>query len=84
MPLLDEAGIARLKETPPEPCTECDGMLRKNYCRQCDAFFWGGHADDCAMLRIDEPYSDYHTGHRLTLEIVYEKRPAFDADEIIC
>lgn len=84
MPLLDEDGVRNLSATPPKPCDCCDGMLHKNYCRQCDAFFWSGHAPSCAMLRIEEPYGDYHTGHRLTLEIAYEKRQEFDADKIVC
>jgi putative RNA 2'-phosphotransferase len=40
MPLLDRADIDALREEAPVACTKCSRPARRDYCRQCDEFFW--------------------------------------------
>lgn len=46
-----------------ERCGSCDMLVTKNYCRQCDEFFWDGHSDDCPRM-APGVYSEDHRGHR--------------------
>lgn len=56
MPLLSEEDQARLLVEMPYRCPGCRKKPRRNYCRQCDEFFFV-----CACP-VD-PDND-HTGHR--------------------
>ena len=61
MPLLNEKALRDLKTTPPSVCHECGKEIWKNYCRQCDEFFWVGHGA-CSQ---DAPGgTDDHCSHR--------------------
>jgi hypothetical protein len=44
-------------------CPDCGERTAKNYCRQCDEFFYEGHAADCPRMRPGA-YSENHDGHR--------------------
>lgn len=62
MPLLDQESLRRLKATPPMKCHNCGNEVWKNYCRQCDEFFWVGHATLCP--RAIPGGDDDHCEHR--------------------
>ena len=51
MPLLSEEDLERLRQSPPRECPVCKKTGKKNYCRQCDLFFY---ECDC----------NEHKGHR--------------------
>jgi len=62
MPTLDEQHLRILKTTPPSQCEECKRETWKNYCRQCDEFFWVGHSIFCS--RAIPGGEDDHCEHR--------------------
>jgi hypothetical protein len=45
-------------------CVDCGHVTSKNYCRQCDEFYYEGHATDCPRMDPARPYSEDHRGHR--------------------
>jgi hypothetical protein len=57
MPSLDPEDRRRLL-VEVHACHLCDQRLRRNYCRQCDEFFYEGHHADCPGCDTK------HTGHR--------------------
>lgn len=44
-------------------CPDCGNTTYKNYCRQCDEFFYEGHKHDCPRMKPGA-YSEDHVGHR--------------------
>lgn len=32
-------------------CWACEKNIRQHHCRDCDAYFFGGHAPNCPCLR---------------------------------
>ena len=46
-----------------QTCTECGRRTSKNYCRQCDEFFWDGHSEECSHRYQGMGNTD-HAGHR--------------------
>ena len=64
MPLLSDEDLARMRAEEPVECASCKAMVRKNYCRQCDEFFYAGHADECPQTDPDLVWGDDHKGHR--------------------
>ena len=48
----------------PRDCSDCGAEVRRNYCRDCDAFFFNGHSQGCA-----DTDARAHRGHhrRVTL-----------------
>lgn len=46
-----------------ETCRDCGQVVSKNYCRQCDEFYWEGHKQDCPRM-APGPFSQDHSGHR--------------------
>jgi hypothetical protein len=55
--LLSRADLERMRSAPLQACTRCKKFTTKNYCRQCDEFFWDGHAGSCSD-------ATQHDGHR--------------------
>lgn len=49
--LLSEDDLQRMKDQPPRTCPTCQKTAKKNYCRECDEFFY---ECDC----------NEHKGHR--------------------
>ena len=45
-------------------CPFCFQKTTKNYCRQCDEFYFEGHDSDCQEMDKTRPYSQNHVGHR--------------------
>jgi len=43
-------------------CGECQQTVAKNYCRQCDEFFWQGHHVNCSTWENKDQWQ--HIGHR--------------------
>ncbi len=64
MPSLGTYQLAHLRASPKRSCHECSSELTKNYCRECDEFFWEGHDDGCSQLNPATEGSDDHHGHR--------------------
>lgn len=63
MPSLSPDQVkALLSEHDPDICPECGQRIVKNYCRQCDEFFYAGHEPTCP--RMTGTWSDDHAGHR--------------------
>jgi hypothetical protein len=51
MPSLNEEDIERMQKEPPRKCPTCQVTAKKNYCRQCDEFFYECNCNE-------------HKGHR--------------------
>ena len=44
-----------------QECPDCKTLLTRNYCRECDEFFWeGSHDQFCFWQTLD----NQHKGHR--------------------
>ena len=61
MPLLDDEQLTQMRQLPGEVCRVCKRLIRKNYCRQCDEFYWQGHATGCEVF---DRFDGEHQGHR--------------------
>ena len=64
MPLLSKEDLERLRKETPRDCDYCKQQVKKNYCRQCDLFFYQGHKSDCPEMDQTRPYGENHDGHR--------------------
>lgn len=58
MPALDEKQLRWLRNQF-EQCPMCIGWILRNYCRECDVFFWYGHWEGCPEWKPNE-----HKDHR--------------------
>jgi len=47
-PLLSKANLDRMRKEPPRNCPGCGAEVSRNYCRDCDVFFFDGHSQGCA------------------------------------
>lgn len=65
MPLLSRVQIEEMRNAPTKICANCHQTLRKNYCRECDVFFYVGHDTDCLELQNNDTYGDNHLAHRI-------------------
>jgi len=67
MPLLNEQELRNMRLADPDRCGDCGREIWKNYCRQCDEFFWVGHEVMCPRVEISanpRPGCDAHITHR--------------------
>ena len=64
MPSLDREDRERLL-VEVHLCDQCGQRIGRNYCRQCDEFFYQGHAADCPG--IDTKHDGHRTYARNTL-----------------
>ena len=64
--LLSRHEWERLQNQPQELCAACGEHLRKNYCRDCDEFFWEGHANTCR--RQSAPTHAFHRTYKEALD----------------
>lgn len=63
MPSLSNEQQRQLKAEPPMKCHICGMVIRNNYCRECDEFFYEGHDPNCSWLNDPNNRED-HRGHR--------------------
>jgi hypothetical protein len=61
MPLLSLKMINDLRNRPPEKCFSCGQTAKKNYCRECDEWYW-----ECGC--------NSHKGHR-TYDLTKDPEP---------
>lgn len=59
MPLLSQEDLAHMQAVT-FSCDGCHATIGKQYCRECDEFFYVGHAESCSESRLAEE----HAGHR--------------------
>ena len=45
--LLSSADLERMRKEPPRDCLGCGTEVKRNYCRDCDVFFFDGHGHSC-------------------------------------
>lgn len=65
MPSLDAKQLLDLLEkTGGACCGACNNRVRKNYCRQCDEYYYAGHAAECPRIAPGSDSGDAHVGHR--------------------
>jgi len=63
MPVLNDQELNEMRSASSFTCYACKHVLSKNYCRQCDEYFNGGHKDDCPVLKDPDSRED-HRHHR--------------------
>jgi hypothetical protein len=60
MALLNDDDLAELERAQLAPCWSCKGASRKNYCRQCDEYYYRCFLNPEAPPRCP----DGHEGHK--------------------
>lgn len=52
MPILDDAALRDLRDQQKRigRCERCSAQTWKNYCRQCDEYFYDGHSEMCKRV----------------------------------
>ena len=63
MPELSDEQMTALVNSMPLRCSQCGEMTSRNYCRNCDQYFYQGHAPNCPQMEPG-PHSHNHEGHR--------------------
>jgi hypothetical protein len=48
--LLSKAHVGRMRNEPPRDCPGCGAEVSRNYCRDCEVFFFDGHSQGCADI----------------------------------
>ncbi len=62
MPVLDEAGLRRLRQRQADEmkiCQTCTAQVWPNYCRECDQWFEDGHWSACASYSAHSRHRKY-------------------------